>query len=54
MRAAGNETAVRADTVRVNFDLDRNEPAGLGIPAVRTGCGVAEVLGEAVRGQWTE
>ena len=54
MRATVSETAARADTVRVDIDLGRNEPAWVGFPAVRTGRGVAEVLEEPVRGRKTD
>ena len=54
MRATVNEMAARTDTVRVNFDLGRNEPARLRIPAVRIGCSAAEGLEKPGRGQKTE
>ncbi len=38
--------ADKADTVRVNFDLDRDEHTRLKIHAARTGCSIAEVLRE--------
>lgn len=43
-----SDLADKADTVRVNFDLDRNEHTRLKIHAARTGRSVAEVLRELV------